>query len=280
MKLFFKFKLRWVFIFIALFIIIPYFAMSVRTNYERDEDMSKLTIIGHRGAAGLAPENTLLSIKKALDQGVDVIEIDVQRSKDSTVVVLHDKSIDRTTTGEGDVDQLTYSEIKTHAIVEEEKEFSDLFVPTLNDVLKLIDGRTKLIIEIKNGSDVFPHIEQQVIDEIHANNASEWCIIQSFEDIVLENTHRIDPDIEIHKLFFGNFLGIGLKRKALEEYPYVSAFNTFYRLTSKSFIDEAHRMGKKVNVWTVNDSEVMQKMIDKGVDGIITDRPDLLKELN
>jgi len=95
---------------------------------------------------------------------------------------------------------------------------------------------------------------------------------------VLAKINELAPEIELHKLFLGNFLGIGLMRKSLEEYPYVTAFNSLYFLTSQKHIEKVHAMGKEVNVWTVNKKSSMIKMQNKGVDGIITDHPDLLVE--
>jgi len=240
---------------------------------------SKIKVIGHRGAGGLAPENTLSSVKKGIELKVDLLEIDVQRTKDNILIVLHDKSIDRTTTGSGKTIDLNYKSIKKERICIDNVVFQDEYIPSLEEVIQLVNGQVKLLIEIKKGSDYYPYIEEQIIELITANNATSWCVVQSFDDEVLEKFHELAPKIELHKLFYGNFLGIGLGRKKLEEYPYVTAFNTFYALTSQSYIQRVHKMGKTVNVWTVNKKSTMIKMQKSGVDGIISDHPDLLLEL-
>lgn len=240
---------------------------------------SKIEVIGHRGAGGLAPENTLSAVQKAIDLQVDLLEIDVQRTKDQVIIVLHDRSIDRTTTGKGKAKDLDYQSIKREKISIDDVVYEDDYIPTLEEVIQLVNGQTHLLIEVKKGSDYYPQIEQQIIDLIRANNASEWCVIQSFNDDALEVFHQIAPEIELHKLFLGNILGIGLYRKNLEDYPHVAAFNSYYAFTSQSFIEKVHKMGKKVNVWTVNKKSTMIKMQNKGVDGIISDYPNLLLEL-
>jgi len=214
-----------------------------------------ITVIAHRGASAYEPENSILSVKKAIELGADMIEIDVQRTKDSVVVVLHDKSIDRTTTGEGVCKNLTYDEISSHHIVDNKGQTTQLIIPTFDEVLSAIDGKVNLLIEIKESSDYYPEIEQQVIDLIYKHNALEWCVIQSFHDDVLETAHLLEPGIEIQKLFYGNLLGIGLKRKSLNQYSYVSSFNGFYPGISKSFVRKVHAMHKKVSVWTINNKK-------------------------
>lgn len=114
-----------------------------------DSKKKDFIVIGHRGAGGLAPENTLTSIKKAMELKVDLLEIDVQRSKDSVVFVLHDNSINRTTTGKGKAIELDYADIKKENIRIDDKIFEDEYVPTLEEVIQLINGKTKLLIEIK-----------------------------------------------------------------------------------------------------------------------------------
>ena len=111
---------------------------------------NKITITGHRGAGGLAPENTLASIQLALDLGVDRIEIDVQQTKDNVVIVLHDRTLRRTTTGFGYVKAKTYEEILKHSAgYKFNKYYIKEKVPTLDQVIKLIDVRAELLIETK-----------------------------------------------------------------------------------------------------------------------------------
>nr|WP_320000332.1 glycerophosphodiester phosphodiesterase family protein [uncultured Draconibacterium sp.] len=244
-----------------------------------DLNDKSIVIIGHRGAAALAPENTLASIQKAIDVGVDIVEIDVQRTSDNVIIVLHDKSIDRTTNGSGKTIDLTYEQILSKNIVDKEGNVTNYFIPTLEEVLKLVQGQSKLLIEIKNGSELYPGIEHEIVNIVNKFNAKSWCIIQSFEDDILEKVHEIDPDFILHKLFYGNFLGFGLKRKDLSQYSHISSFNSFNLLTSKRFVNKIHKEGKTVFVWTVNKEKKMKKAINKNIDGIISDNPGLMKDL-
>ncbi len=248
------------------------------------EKEANIILTGHRGAGGLAPENTLSAVQKGLDNNVDRIEIDVQQTKDNVVISLHDISIDRTTNGTGLVKALTYQEItKYSAGIKFSEKFKDEKVPTLNEVLKLINGQAVLVIEIKKGNDYYPGIEQRVVDAIYKYNAKPWVIVHSFNDKALEKVKEIDKTIELHKLFVADFPFISLiydgefKITNLEQYDYVKEISTFYPFTTQSLVDKVHAMNKKINVWTVNDSIKINRLINMGVDGIITDYPNYLK---
>ncbi len=244
---------------------------------------TKIILIGHRGAGGLAPENTLAAIQKGLDNKVDRIEIDVQQTKDNVVISLHDTTIDRTTDGSGLVKDMTYSEIlKFSAGIKFSKKFKNEKIPTLDDVLKLVNGQAVLVIEIKEGNDYYPNIEQRVVDAIHKHNAKTWAIIHSFNDNALEKVKEIDKTIELHKLFIADFPFLKLiydgkfRITNLEHYNYVTEISTFYPFTTQRLVDKVHALNKKINVWTVNDSIKINRLINMGVDGIITDYPNYL----
>lgn len=246
----------------------------------------KLTITGHRGAAGLAPENTLRSIQKALDLNVDRIEIDVQQTKDNVVIVMHDETLDRTTNGKGEIKDLLYPDIRQFSAgIKFSAEYKKVIIPTLAEVLRLIDGQATLVIEIKKGGDYTPEIEENVITQIFEYEAVRWCIIHSFEDKVLEKIYSLNPAIRLHKLLVWKapkvpfYFDLKPRFGNLAKYDYVEEISLEYRFLTKSVVKEIHALGKKVNVWTVNEKTDMQKMIDLGVDGIITDFPDRLMEI-
>jgi len=269
--------------FVLLMGIYLLFALSPVLYSGKDtiEKQVNITLTGHRGAAGLAPENSLAAIQKGLDNHVDRIEIDVQQTKDNVVISLHDVTIDRTTDGKGLVKDLTYKEIlKYSGGIRFSTEFKDEKVPALDEVLKLVNGQAVLIIEIKDGDDYYAGIEQRVVDAINRFNAKSWVIVHSFNDEVLERVKKIDKAIELHKLFYADFPFIKLiydgkfRITDLEQYDYVTEISTFYPLTTQRLVDEVHALGKKINVWTVNDSIKINRLINMGVDGIITDHPE------
>lgn len=273
---------------IVVFLLAVYFLLALSpVLYSGKDTLEKdvnIVLTGHRGAAGLAPENTLAAIQKGLDNHVDRIEIDVQQTKDNVVISLHDITIDRTTDGVGLVKDMTYSEIlQFSAGIKFSEKYKDEKIPTLDDVLTLVNGQAVLIIEIKDGNDYYPGIEQRVVDAIHVHNAKTWVIVHSFNDSALEKVREIDETIELHKLFTADFPFIPLiydvkfRITNLEHYDYVTEISTFYTFTTPRLVDEVHALNKKINVWTVNDSVKINRLINMGVDGIITDYPDYFK---
>ncbi|MEN8119306.1 MAG: glycerophosphodiester phosphodiesterase family protein [Bacteroidota bacterium] len=269
---------------IIIFVLAVYFLLALSpvlySGKDKLEKEESIVLTGHRGAAGLAPENTLAAIQKGLDNNVDRIEIDVQQTKDNVVISLHDITINRTTNGVGLVKNMTYNEIlKFSAGIKFSEKFKDEKVPTLNDVLKLVNGQAVLVIEIKAGNDYYPGIEQRVVDAINEHNAKQWVIVHSFNDSALEKIREIDETIELHKLFIADFPFIPLiydgkfRITNLKDYRYATEISTFYTFTTQRLVDQVHAMNKKINVWTVNDSIKINRLINMGVDGIITDYP-------
>lgn len=256
-----------------LTIIISY-CFQVPTKQNDSPADSDLVITGHRGYAGKYPENTLIGIQKALELGVDRIEIDVHQTKDEVLILMHDTSLDRTTNGEGKIKDLYYKDLQTlNASAEFSPDFAAEKIPTLKEALAMVQGKAQLIIEIKEGHDYYPNIEKHILQTIADGKAKDWCIIHSFKNEVLEKVHELDTTIVLHKLLLSPIF------YDFEKLDYVSEFSIYHRFISRSLIDKIHKLGKKVNTWTVNDAAKMQKLKDLGIDGIITDFPDLAVEL-
>lgn len=243
-----------------------------------------LQITAHRGASGYAPENTLASVRKALEIGVDRIEIDVQQTSDGVVVVLHDKTLVRTTDTKGAVGKMPWNELKAvKAYGKFEADFPNEPVPTLEQVFELMDGSTEFVIEIKAGNRTYPGMEGNVVALIRKYRAEKWAVVHSFNDQVLKHIHKHHPDIRLQKLFVSYSAGIMLDFKLhavkLSKYDYVEGFGISLSGTNKKLVDEIHAMGKTLHVWTVNKEADMQAMIDLGVDGLISNYPDKAKVL-
>ena len=244
---------------------------------------NKIAVTGHRGAAGLAPENTLASIQLALDLGVDRIEIDVQQTKDNVIIVLHDRSLRRTTTGFGFVKTKTYAEIlKLSAGFKFNKYYVKEKVPTLEQVIQLINGRAELLIETKYSFMYYPNIERHIVNVIKNNSAKAWCKVISFNDRALFRVHKLDNEIRTGKLFVGKHANLplswdkGVNIKPLRRYHFVDEIIVKHSYATASIIERVHAMGKELHVWTVNDSETIELLVERGVDGIISDYPNLL----
>ena len=244
---------------------------------------NKITVTGHRGAAGLAPENTLASIQLALELGVDRVEIDVQQTKDNVIIVLHDRSLRRTTTGFGFVKTKTYQDIlKLSAGFKFNKYYVKEKVPTLEEVIQLIDGRAELLIETKYSFMYYPNIERHIVNVIKNNNAKSWCKVISFNDRALFRVHKLDNEIRTGKLFVGKHANLplswdkGVNIRPLSRYHFVDEIIVKHSYATKSIIERVHAMGKELHVWTVNDVETIEILVERGVDGIISDYPNLL----
>lgn len=241
-------------------------------------------VTAHRGASGYAPENTLSAVKKALDIGVDRIEVDVQQTADGVVVCLHDKTLDRTTSGKGKVGGKPFPELKElKANKGFESDFSDEPIPTLEQVFEVLDGTTQFVIEIKAGHETYPEIEENVVALIRKFKAEKWAVVHSFNDKVLELIHANHPDIRLQKLFVsysgGLMLDFKLHSVKLSNYDYVEGFGISRTGTKRKLVEKIHALGKTVHVWTVNEESDMKKLIELGVDGLISNYPEKAKRL-
>src|SRR5690554_851116 len=153
--------------------------------------MSKPLIIAHRGASGIAPENTLTAFQKAIEIGVDRIEMDLRQTIDGEVVVIHDKTIVRTTNGWGSVRKMSLKKLKSYSAGSWfNPDFIDEKVPTFREVLELVQGKTQLLLEVKDGSPYHQGIEKNIIELVNEYKANEWCIVQSFNDRILSNFRK------------------------------------------------------------------------------------------
>ncbi len=214
--------------------------------------------IGHRGAKGYEPENTLISFEKAIDLNVDGIELDVHLSLDGEIMVIHDETIDRTTNGKGFINKLTGLELKKYKI------------PTLFEVLNLVNRRCFINIELKGIETAKP--VNDLINHYISNKKWELndFLISSFDWKMLEEVHLLNPKIRIGVLTEESIeeaLAFAKKIKAFSIHP-------DYALLSKENVALVQENGFKVFPWTVNSAEAIQKIKSFNVDGIISDFPD------
>jgi glycerophosphoryl diester phosphodiesterase len=254
-------------------------------SMRKSEDVNHPIIIAHRGGAKLAPENTLSSFKNAIAIGVDMIEIDVHLSKDSEIIVIHDNTLDRTTNGTGEIKDLTLDEIKKY---DAGSWFSENFenerVPTLAETLQTINGQCKLLIEIKDGDERYPGLEKKIVETVKEHNAEPWVVVQSFNKNSILRIKEMYPDLITYYL-----LGKGFNDFYAEVSDQISKGKRFekkfdgvapnYKVLDKNKVDLLHKVGFGIFTYTVNKKEDMQKVIEFGVDGIITDSPDIVKNI-
>lgn len=222
--------------------------------------------IGHRGACGYAPENTLASMRKALELGVDGFEFDIQLSKDGVPVVIHDDTLERTTGGKGLVSDFTLKELQELDAGNGEK------IPSLQEVINMVDRRTRLFIELKAENSTKP-----VVDII--NNAVknlgwnyEHFFICSFNHQQIAESRTLIPEVRTCALLVG--IPVSLAQIAVEAGAW--SLSPAIHHINQALVDDAHARGLKVLVWTADKPEEIAKARALKVDGIISNFPDRL----
>lgn len=248
-------------------------------------------VVGHRGAAGLAPENTLPSFAAALEHGAHMLELDVWPTRDGSIVVLHDATVDRTTNGTGRITDMTLAEAKA---LDAGYRFSPdggqtfpwrgqgVTIPTLEEVL-LAHPDTPFIIEVKYSD---PAVVPTVLDVIDGAGARGRVMIGSFHSEVVQRVRELAPDIptsygqeEALRYVIAQRLGLGAFLKPKASALQLPEWYGALRVVNPGFARLARRQGLDLHVWTVNDEESMLRLVGVGVDAIITDYPDRLQRV-
>lgn len=219
-----------------------------------------MIIMGHRGAAALEPENTLLSIATAMEIGVDAVEIDVHLSKDKEIVVIHDATVDRTTNGTGAVSSHTLEEMKRLDAGKGET------IPTLQEVMDFIHGKVKLVIELKDEG-----TEEPVVDLIQRNRLMENVYVISFWHRLVRTVKDIEGRIKTGVLFVGCPVDASIASRVSAD-----ALVMKYTFVDKRFVDTAHKEGLTVFVWNIDDPRLVKPYADMGVDGMGSNDPRVL----
>lgn len=233
---------------------------------------SEPKITAHRGGAVKAPENTLSALKYTIDCEADYAEIDVQETKDKQLILLHDNSFKRTAGVKKNVWEMTYPQIKKLDVgASFHKKYRGERIPTLDEVLKFCKGRLDLNIEIKyNGKN--KGIVHKVVRAIRKNKFEDHCVVTSMNYQFLEQIKKTAPEIRtgyIMTMTYGT-----LSKVAAADF-----FSVKYTYVDEEFVREAHELGKEVHAWTVNYRGDAKRMIDIGVDNIITDDPIMIRKV-
>jgi len=226
----------------------------------------RVKVIAHRGCGAAEPENTLRAIRRALELGVDGVEIDVHACRSGEIVVIHDPTVDRTTNGTGSVAQLSLHQLRELDAGKGER------IPTLREVLELVAGRPLILnIEVK-----VPGIGRQVLDLVHGYEAEHQVIISSFLYPVLTEIRQLDQEITTGLLYMHQELGDPVKiAKELE----ANALHPHHSLVTANLVERCRHAGLLINPWTVNEEKDLHRLLSLGVDGIITDYLQLLQSL-
>ena len=220
-------------------------------------------IVGHRGAKGVKLENTISAIEYGIKSGADIIEVDVRRTKDNQLILLHDPDFKRLTGRAIKPSQLDLKFIKENIEIDGEP------IATLQEALETVNGKAGMFIEIKE-----PDTTDNVLELIFKYKALEWTAIISFYDEALETAKKLAPEITTGLIYMkppGRIFD-AKKLKADFVLPY-------YKIATEKANYTAHKVGLKVVVWTINDEETAIKMIERKADALATDYPQMLVNL-
>jgi len=229
-------------------------------------------ITAHRGASGLAPENTLSAMVRAFEEGAGRAELDVQLTADGVLVLMHDGTLVRTAGAEEQVCELTLAQLQElEAGAWFDDEFAGEPIPTLEQVIRWARGRLVLNVEVKV-SRPSPEIAARVVELIVSERADSFCFITSFDRGTVEEVKRLAPGLRTGLIFGSDYPADVLSAS----WEIVSAH---HGIVDSTFVARAHRAGKEVHVWTVNDPGRMRDLLRLGVDSIITNRPDILRQV-
>lgn len=234
-------------------------------------------VFAHRGAKKVAPENTLPAFERALAMGVDGIELDVQRSKDGVLVVMHNFTVDETTDGTGRVADLTSGELRRlDAGSHFDPSFSGVGVPTLEEVLALVGTQCRINIEIKSMDPMGGYEVEPLAEMIRMGNLYSTVIVSSFNPITLIKMRWFDRKVPLGLLYHGAELPQFLREAWLSPIMRPEAFHPHSSLVDAAYMTWAKELPAAVNTWTVNEVEEAKRLAGLGVDVIISDVPDRL----
>ena len=241
-------------------------------------NLSAPLVIAHRGASLLAPENTLSAFRLAADLGADAIELDSKLTSDGYVVIHHDLTLDRTTTGKGFLKDCTLEELRR---LDAGSHFGEAFIgeriPSLRDVFIEVGDKLLLNVELTNYGTPFDSLPEAVIGLVREFNLEQRVLLSSFSPLALVKTRRLAPDIP---------LGLLIKdRQPFWLFAFLQwvspheALHPHLTVVSKELILQGHARGRNINVWTVNEPAEIRALEEMGVDGIITDAPDVARQI-
>ncbi|PRR82675.1 glycerophosphodiester phosphodiesterase [Clostridium luticellarii] len=233
--------------------------------------MVKTLNIAHRGFSGMYPENTMLAFRKAVEIGADGIETDLHITKDGVIIICHDETINRTTDGTGFIEDYTYQELAKFNAGHGER------IPNLDDLLDYMKDKNLLLnLELKNDIVHYKNLEKYTIDKIYKYGLEKNVIISSFNHYSMQKVKEYDSSIKTGLLYGSPIHNPGEYAKRVG----ADALHPLFSLVmDEDIIGDIKRNDILINTYTVNEESDMKRLIDLGVDGIITNYPNVLKEL-
>lgn len=262
-------KFSLLFVVVVVFVLLGY--KFVADNFENN-----VVIIGHRGAMGYAPENTLESFKLAHEMGVDFLEFDVQMTKDGVLVAIHDTDVSRTTNGTGQIKDLTLEELKQlDAGSKFNKKHAGARIPTVREIFEEFGDETKYYIETKSPQS-YPGIEEKLIALINEFNLLDKIILHSANIESLSKLHKLAPDAELGLLLWYTETAY-ISDEEIDNIPeYIKYIIPNHDYLTEDYIKKVKEAGFSIHTYTVNEKEDFGRLVEMGVEGVITNYPDIL----
>jgi len=288
-----------IFIILGLIIVIYLLLYFVFVPKQPDvfAGLKKPLLIAHQGGEQLAPSNTIMAFDLAKQYDVDVLETDIHMTKDGQLVTIHDATVDRTTDGKGRVDSFTLEELQK---LDAGYYFKDLqgnysfrgkgaYIPTLEELFQKYGKEYYFNVEIK---DRYPQtgdstIEQKLWELIQKYGLEKKVIVNSFDNSIVQRFQDFAKGevplgagkAEVIKFVIANKAFLPGFYRPSSQVLQIPTADSGFDLKTQPVIDDAHRLNMQVHYWTINDKDMMKELINKGADGIMTDRPDLLYEV-
>jgi glycerophosphoryl diester phosphodiesterase len=235
-------------------------------------------VIAHRGASFVAPENTLLAFRLASELGADAIELDAKLTADGHVVIHHDRTLERTTNGSGPLSRRTLEELqRLDAGSHLDSRFAGERIPTLRQVFQEIGDRLLINIELTNYFRPFNELPEVVTRTIFEFDLMGRVLISSFNAIALLKVRRFAPEVPLGLLVMDTEpVWLISFFRLMTSYQ---AYHPSYKMVDKPLVQREHHLGHRVNVWTVNEKDQIRELVRMGIDGVITDVPDIAREV-
>lgn len=252
-----------------MFTIISILSFNVMNGYAVD---NHILITAHRGSSLYYPENTLTSIAKAIEENADYVEVDVRLTKDNKVVLFHDNSLKRVNSSNQSIEDMTLEEVKkVDNGSYKNKKYDYENIPTLEEVFENFKGKIKFNIELKMNNKKGYELSKEVTKLIKEYSMSQDVVVSSFNKLTIEKFKEDNKDIKT-----GYIISQPMDNIEKLECDFISIK---YNLLSKELVEKIHENNKEIHTWTINDEENIRKIIKLGVENIITDDVNLVKDI-
>jgi glycerophosphoryl diester phosphodiesterase len=259
-------------------------AVAVIAGSPGAQDKPATLLAAHRGGALLWPENSLLAFRNAVALGADFIEFDVHLSRDGEAVVIHDPTLDRTTSGSGPVRDRTVAELRAVRLKDRTGAVTEETVPTLNEVAAVAaKGKRRMLLEIKVDASRarYPGIEEKVLAILDRHGMAGSTVVMSFDAPTWRRVRELRPDVATCALYSARMLGRTTLAEELQTLRSagVRFIGVEHTAVDAAAVTQARAAGIGIGAWTVNDAAGMKRQIDAGAAILITDQPDVAKTL-